>query len=818
MARDPSREGQAIDLLGNLQIDVSHTFRQFRRSPVFTLIAVLTLALGIGGTTAIFSVVNTLLFRPLPFSEPENLVWIANTGTSGSLSSVTLRTSNLRDWRRLNTSFEAMTGWFEFYDYLSYIMTGEGEPEHVVGVGVVPDFVETLGIPLELGRNFSTEESLDNGPPAIILTHDFWRRRFGADPGLVGRSITINNTPTTVIGVLPAGFDFGTVFTPGTPIDFLNPFPVSDATDGWGNTISVIGRLKPGVSIAAAQAELDQINARLQEADPDRWGLDAAVSDLRTRITGRFERALLVLSCAIGVVLLIACTNLSNMLLARAMARRREIAVRSALGAGRARLVRQLLTESLILSVGGAVVGIGVAYLITRAVSATNAVSIPLLEAVSVDTTALLFTVIVTLVTGLLFGIIPAFRISRTREHEALKDTGRGSSQSRGRVRLREVLVSAEIALAALLLVGAGLLLRSFVTLLEVDLGFDPAGAVTWRIETNRPFDSSAERLAYNEDLIRRITALPGVETAGLTDCLPLGRNRAWGIAALGEDDEQLQQTVALPRIIDHRYLSTMRIPLVSGRDFTMHDTRESERVIIVNETLARRLWPGEDPLDKMLLVGRAYRVIGVVADVRHSSLEESAGLEMYLSIAQQSAISAVDLVVRSRLAPEALIPAVRTVLHDFDATLPTGEYRTLDEIVDLAVSPRRFILLLIGAFSGVALLLAALGVYGVISYSVTQQVPEIGIRMALGATAGRVQRGVLGRTLLLAGAGIVVGLAASLILTRLIEALLYGISPTDPLTLAGMVVVLVLIAVAAGFIPARRASRIDPVSVLGSA
>ncbi|MFC1499928.1 ABC transporter permease [Candidatus Zixiibacteriota bacterium] len=805
--------------LSDLRDDVVYAGRTMRRNIGFFLVAVAIIGIGIGANTAVFSVVNTLLYRPLPFREPERLVRVANIGTQGGLSSATLRSSNLRDWRAMNQSFEEMTGYFAFFDYISYILSGEGDPKHVTGVAVVRDFLEVLDIPLQLGRNFAEEEAQDfNVVSAVILTHDFWQRQYSGDPGIVGRSITINESPASVVGVLPDWFDYGSVFTPGTRVDFLTPFPVNDQTDGWGNTIFVIGRLKPGVSITAAQAELDAINTQLREADPQRWGVNALTTDLTEEITGRFRTSMLVLACAVALVLLITCVNLSNMLLARASSRRREIAVRSALGADRSRLMRQMLTESLILSGSGALLGIILAYAVTSIVAGTQAISIPLLASVSVDGTALLFTLIAAIATGLLFGIVPALQMSGIAGHNALGDSSRGASQSRGRRWVRETLVVSEIALACLLLVGTGLLLRSFVTLMGVDLGFEPENAAAWRIETNMQFDSAADWRAYIQRLIDETEAIPGVESAGLTDTLPLGRNRAWGVRAEGQVYGPGEQPVAFPRIVDSGYIGTMQIPLISGRDFTIHDTAETDPVVIINENMARRLWPDGNAIGQNILLRGPLRVVGVVSNVRHSSLEEDSGLEMYLPIMQQGGNGfALDLVVRSEQPLASLAPRISATLRSLDPTLPTGDFRPLEEIVNLAVSPRRFILMLISTFAMIALFLASLGIYGVVAYSVSQQTREIGIRIALGATATRVQLLVLSRTVMLALAGIVTGLIGSILLSKLIASMLYGISPTDPVTLAVMVSLLALISIVAGLLPAVRASRIDPISVMNA-
>jgi predicted permease len=817
-ARQLHRDTRGLPAWDSFSQDVRYAFRTLGREPGFFAVAVLIIGLGIGATTAMFSVLNPILLQQLPFREPERLVRVSNTG-SGGLSSVTSRASNLRDWRRLNESFEDLAGYFAFFDYGSYNLIGQGEPERLVGVGVTQNFLDLLGVQPQLGRNFVDEECIWNGRPAALLTHSLWERRFASDPAIVGQSITLNDKPTLVVGVLPASFDFGGVFSPGSRIDMLTPFPVADETDRWGNTLAVIGRLKPGVTIGNAQAELDLINARLQREDESRWGLGAAVSGLQEHITGRFRQALLVLAGAVGLVLLIACTNLSNLLLSRAASRRKEVAIRSALGAGRYRLIRQMLTESLVLSSCGAVLGIGIAFAVTRAVAATSAISIPLLHAVQVDAAALGFTLMVAVSTGLLFGIVPALQISGAKEHEALRDSTRGSSEGAGHAWIRSSLVVSEVALACVLLVGAGLLLRSFMTLLDVDLGFQPEHAVAWRVDVGGRFQDRVEqRQAFYERLVAAFKAVPGVESVGLTDTLPLGRNRGWGIRAKGVDYPK-GGPGSLPRMVDDGYIEAMRIPLIAGRNFNEHDTRTSEPVMIINEAAARTVWPGQDPIGQIALVGgnREWRIIGVVQNVRHSSLEEEAGNEMYMNIRQQQDWGAIDAVVRTKLPLESLAPGIRAALRSLDPTLPTGDFQTLGQIVDRAVSPRRFILLLLAAFTAVALFLASLGIYGVVSYSVSQRTQEIGIRMALGASAGSVRWRVLNKTLTLASIGIAIGAAGSFAVARLLGSLLYGVAPTDPLTFAAMMVVLTLIALLAGYVPARRASRIEPMSVLRS-
>jgi putative ABC transport system permease protein len=786
--------------------DLRYGARMLLKNPGFTLIAVITLALGIGANTAIFSMVNALLFRPLPFREPERLVWIANTGTTGGLSSVTSRVANFNDWRAQNKSFEDLAAYFAFFDYGSYNLVGVGEPERLIGVGVSQNLFGVLGVPPLLGRGFSDEESRWNGSQAMILSHGYWVRRFAADPNIVGRSLTLNDKPTTVVGVMPPTFDFASIFSPGSRVDILTPFPLTQETDRWGNTLAVIGRLKPGVTIAQARTEFDLLNRQIQQANPDRWRWGAKLTGLKEQISGRFRRAFLVLFGAVGCVLLIACTNLSNLLLARAATRRKEIAVRLALGASRARLVRQMLTESLLLACGGALLGLPLAFGLTRALAGSKAFSIPLLQSVTIDGTALAFTLLIAFATGLIFGIVPAWHASGGDVHEDLKDASRGSSEGRRRAWVRQALVVSEVALACVLLVGAGLLIRSFKRLLEVDLGFRPEQAAAWRIETGNRFQNDAQQIAFFNELIRSVEAVPGVESVGLTDTLPLGRNRSWGVGAKGVTYQPGQFPIAFPRIVNHGYLKTMRIPFRAGRDFTEHDTAESEKVLIINQSMAERLWPGQDAVGQIANVGRfERRIVGVVSNVRHSSLEEVSGLEMYLPITQ-SGSGSVELVVRTKLPTESVAPGVRAALGRVDANLPTSEFQMLGAIVDQAASPKRLVTLLLGAFSLLALILAALGIYGVISYSVTQRTHELGIRMALGASAPNVLPVVI---------GLAVGLIAAVALTRLMSSLLFGVSATDPMTFAGIAFLLAGVALVACWLPARRAAKIDPMIAL---
>src|SRR5215831_7107785 len=819
---------RGTEIMESLWQDLRFGIRMLLKEPGFTFIAVATLALGIGANTAVFSIVNVLILRQLSFRQPDRLVWISSdrvpdkksggilTAAEGNLSGVTTQVGHFSDWRRLNQSCEDLAAYFAFFDYGSDIMTGNGEPERLRGVGVSQNFLDLLGVTPELGRGFVDDECIWNGRPAAILTHSFWQRRFGGDPGIVGRPITLNDKATMIVGVLPASFDFASVFAPSSHIDLLEPFPICPETDRWGNTLAVVGRLKPGVTIQSAQAEFDTITPELQREHPERNRNGARLTSLQDQVNGRFRYAFVVLFCAVGCVLLVACSNLSNLLLARSVSRRKETAVRVALGAARSRLIRQMLTESLLLAGCGAALGLLLALGATRMLAASNAISIPMLQAVRIDGQALAFTIAAAVLTGLLFGVAPALLMARGDVHESLKDSSRGSSEGTRGAWIRGGLVVSEVALACILLVGAGLLIRSFLRLLEVDPGFRPEHTAAWRIEMSPRYESMAQKLSFFEEVVRKVETIPGVESAGLTDALPLGRNRTWGIAAKGQTYPPGTYPIAFPRMIDAGYVRTMKIPLKAGREFNPSDTQESRKVLIVNETLADRLWPGQNPLGQIALNNREeWQVVGVVGNVRHSALEQEAGMEMYFPMTQNHDWGSMDLVIRACLPVASLVPSVRTRLQSVDSDLPAGDFQTLDQLIDQSVSPRRFVTFLLGGFSVLALILASLGIYGVVSYSVNQRINEIGIRIALGARPAAVLRLAIARGVRLILAGLAIGLGAALTLTRVVSSLLFGVTAVDPITFGAIAVLLGAVALMACYIPARRATQFDPIVAL---
>lgn len=806
-------------LLSALRQDVVYAARSLRRSPGFALFTAAVIGLGVGASTAVFSVLQPFILAPLPFADDGRLVWIANEAAPGetSLSLVTSRSGNLRDFRAMAESFEGITGYNAFFEQGSYTLTGDGPPERLVGVGVAHDFLQVLGVQPHLGRGFTPEEGLRDGPRAVILGHGLWVRRFGGAAGVVGRTITLEDEPFLVAGVLPPSFDFSSVFSPGVDVDLLLPFPVDDVSNNWGNTMFFIGRLRPGITVEAAQAEVTGILAALEEADPDRWGLWGHVTPLKEQIAAPVRPALALLAAAAALVLLIVCVNVTNLLLSRVPGRARELAVRKAFGASRGRLMRLLVLETMAMSLGAAAVGGALAWLAVRAVSNASGVAVPLVAGITLNGTSLLFATGLALATGLVVSVVPALQVSDGTEAAILRAGGRGAGSSRGARRLQETLVVAEMTLACVLLVVGGLLGRSLLRVMEVDLGFDPEQAVAWQLNPGGSFQDIDEMADFYMDLTRRVGELPGVLSVGLVDALPLGRERTWGARIPGEGEERGPGHEVFPHMVDAGYLETMGIPVLAGRGFSRDDRRGTEPVVVLNESAARRIFGTGDPVGRTLFVGGPGErtVVGVVADIRHSRPEVEAGNQLYFPLAQVGDFSTLDLVVRASAPLEEVTPRVAAALAEVDPTMPIDQSWTLQSTVDTALSPRRFTLAILGAYGAVALLLAGLGVYGVLAQSVAERRSEIGIRMALGATSGQVLRSVLGRTLLLAGLGIAAGTGLALATSRVLESMLFGVTAADPVTFGTMVVVLLLVATAAGGIPAWRAARTDGLRAL---
>jgi len=813
--REAHRETRGLPLIDTLLQDLRYTFRILRRDKGFAFFAILIVALGIGASTIVFSVLNTLLLRPLPFKDAERLVWIAN---KKSVPEQTTQVAYILDTRRANNSFTELAAYFAYYNIGDRKLTGDGDPERLTGVPVSQNFFHVLGVEPQAGRFFNEDECRIDSPATVILTDSLWRKRFASNPDIIGKTLQLNGQPVRVVGVTPASFDFTSVFAPGSRIDLFSPFPLTPETDRWGNTSAVVGRLKPGVTLESAQAEFDILGTRFSvEHRSNGNEFQPVLTSLKSHVTGRLRLALIVLGCAVGLVMIIVCANLSNLLLARNTTRQKEIAIRVALGAGRRRLIRQMLTESIVLSGAGAVGGVLLAVVGTRILTRLDAIKIPLLANVQIDLGVLTFTLAMALVTGLTFGLIPALQVPAIRVNETLKDSNRGASGSRKHSWLRSSLVVTEIALACLLLVGTGLLIRSFLRVLDVDLGFQPERLATIRIDPNSNYSTQTKRNAYFDEALRLVQNTAGVESCGLTDVLPLEGDRSWGVAGVGQVYERENYPEAFVRIVSNGYIKTMGIPLLAGRDFTEHDAENSEKVIIINDTLARRLWPGQDAVGQMVTQDGGRRVVGVVGGVRHVTVEQESGSEMYLPIRQTTDFSAVELVVRTSLPEDAAATTIRSALKPLDPNVGPKEFRSVQQLVDKATSPRRFVVMMLAGFSGFALILAALGIYAVISYSVQQRTQEIGIRMALGASARNLQAHIILQTLILAGIGLIIGLGGSLIMTRSLAALLFGVNSYDPASFIGTVIVLVVVATIAGYFPARRASQIDPINALRS-
>ncbi|WP_158751854.1 ABC transporter permease [Acidobacterium sp. S8] len=812
------REERGLPWLDVLGQDLRFTFRTLRRDRSFAIVAVLILGLGIGANVAVFSVVNTILLRPLPLRDPERLVRIVEKNPQSGESSKTYTADATEEYQKRNRSFQDVTGYFAFTGPDNFKLTARAVPLPVTGILVMGNFFQTLGVDPVLGRLFRPEEIVKNARPVTLLSHAFWKKEFGGDSSIVGKAISFNNTPVTVIGVLPESFDFGSVFSPGAKVDLFVPYIMDDFRDD-GNDLALIGRLKPGVTLGAAQAEADMLLPQLffELKHPEYGkGYTGQLTVLKEYVSGKLHRSLIVLWCAVGLILLIVCVNLSNLLLARAAARSKEFAMRSALGAERGRLVRQLLTESLVLASLGAMLGLGIAYSVTAYLAHQGSIALPLLSSVRVDSTALAWTVMIAVAAAVLFGLVPALRVSRGDLQEALKDTGHGTSEGRKHERMRSVLVISEVALACVLVVGAGLLLRSFLRVLDVDLGFQPSRAAAISVDYNDG-GNAEKRAAIWQEVVRQVSMIPGVEAAGISDNLPMSRNRSWGIAAKGTEKPKDNDFIGIfVYVVSPGYVNAMGMRMMKGRDISWEDLANNQNVVVINETIAKKLWPGQDPIGRIAVAGGAeVRVIGVIADVRESSAEDNAGAQMYLPANKNFGPEGANLVVRTKLPPSALASSVMHTLRDINPGQPATEFKPIQGLVDHATSPRRFFVLLVGIFAGLGLLLASLGIYGVISYSVTRQTQEIGIRMALGASRSRVQLGVIRKTLLLALIGIGAGAVASFAVARGIASLLYGTEPTDPITFAATVVLLAVVALLAGYIPARRASRIDPMIAL---
>ncbi len=811
--RDQHSEVRGLPWVENLWRDGRFALRSFRRDAGFALFTIVIGALGIGVSTAIFSIVNTMLLRPLPVREPASLVWIAkyNHGQAGDRSLETIPVKPFLEFREKNRSFADIAAFFAFYEPDNRKMTGGGEAERLTGVPVSDNFFRVLGVSPLLGRELTAAECQAN-LPAVVLNEGFWRRRFHSDPNIVGRTLTLDNRPLTVVGVMP--FDFGSMFAPGVRVDIFTPLPLTNDVNRMGNTLSMIGRLRPGVTLREALAEADVLTPPIG-ANNNRAELRFTMRMLDDRVRGEVRPALLLLAGAAFVVMLVLCANVSHMQLARSAARSKEVSIRVALGAGRGRVIQQLLTESLILFGASAALGMLCAISITRMLSRSQSVHWPFKEAVGLDAAGFAFTVVVAMVTGVICGLAPALQLPVNLD-DSLKESARSTSGNRRQRWLRSAFVVTEIAFSCALLFGSGLLLESLRKVMDVHLGFQPQHAASLRIDPAVP--SGPARSAYFDDLLGRVRGLPGIGAAGMTDVIPLGGNRSWNVGA-----KETSYSIAHPppdafvRIVSDGYLAAMGIPLRAGRDLEPRDREGSTPVVLLNETLARTLWPGQNAVGKTVKgAGPTARlVVGVVADVRHLALEQGSGNEFYVPMRQSGDYASVYLVFRSAIPPASAVAAVREAVRPLEPTIPTNAHRIFTEVVDGTIASRRMTTAVLSGFAGFTVLLAALGIFGLVSYTVTQRRQEIGIRMALGATTSLIQAEILKETLRLTGLGLALGIVLSLAGSRSLGALLYGVEKREPLTLISVCGLVAMIGVAAGYVPSLRASRTEPTTAL---
>jgi putative ABC transport system permease protein len=789
--------------------DLRFGLRMLLKNPGFTLVATLTLALGIGANTAIFSVVNALILRPLPYPDPERLVWVDYTSSKNTGGEIL--SAHFLNWREQNQTLEGIAQ----FEPTTRTLTGAGEPERVEVGQISASFFTTLGVqPLSPGRNFTAAEDKTGGERVAILSHGLWQRRYNGDQDIVGKTITLNDSTFTVVGVTPENFRYF------RPFDVWTPLAIDlerDRANGNTSSQSTVARLKPGIALEQARAELDTLLQRYESAKQEgkpRIDLQARLVPLQRLLLGETRRPILVLLGAVGLVLLIACANVANLLLARAATREKELAIRGALGAGRLRLVRQLLTECLLQAMAGSAAGLLLASWLTAllgSLSSTNTLGeMGRVAAITIDMRVLGFTLLITLVTGLLFGFLPALRFSRADLNVSLKEGGRGGGlHGRG---LRNALMVSEVALAIVLLIGAGLLIRSFAKLLDVDPGYRAENLLTARIALPPRYSDNSQRAQFYERILQHIAALPGVTAVGATSHLPLtGYNMGAQLLVEGRQPREGENPPSAPVArVNPDYFRTMGISLRAGRLINDGDTQEAPGVALLSETLARRLFPNEDPLGKRLSVaGLGATVVGVVSDIRYTGLDGEIEQAVYLSY-RQLPRSGMALVLRGAVEPSSLAPALRNAVREIDPALPVYDVMTMNERLSNSVAARRFNLLLLGGFAALALLLAGVGVYGVISYVVTQRTQEIGVRMALGAQSADVVRLFIKQGMTLVLLGVALGSAGAFALTRVMKSLLFGVSATDPLTFTVITLLLIGVALLACWIPARRATEVD--------
>ncbi|MBZ5609111.1 MAG: ABC transporter permease [Acidobacteriia bacterium] len=799
--------------------DLHYSARMLARSPAFTIVAILTLSLGIGANTAIFSVANALLFQPLPYEDPSRLVIVTSA-----------RGPNRRPFSYNRAQFLASHG-SSFAGFAPFVtenfnLTGGGDPELLPSARVAWNFFDVLGVHPLLGRAFQREEDQPGGRPVVLISDSLWKRRFGADPGVIGQSLTLDSTPASIIGVMPPDFEFAPL---GRSIDLWSTrtYETNSVTRqqvGAGATYLIaVARIRPGLPLDQAQAEMRVLDARYRSENPGLADADPrqniSLNQVQDLMVAPVRRAVLVLFGAVALVLLIACANVASLLLSRAFARRKEIAIRTALGATRTGLIRQLLTESIFLALVSGGIGIALSAWSVRIMASLPPDTLPRINPVRIDTRVLLFSLAASFLTGILFGLIPALQMSKTDVQGVLRDEGRGVAGGRLRQLTRSLLVVSQIAISMMLLIGAGLLMRSFVRLEQVPLGFNPDRLLLMNIALAPSRYSGAVQVnGFFARAIHEVASLPGVRSAAVSSALPLQPSRYASLLPEGQPYvAPAQRPLISIQSISPSFFETMGIPLLRGRAFSDRDTDGAPLVAIVNEVFARRYWPNEDAVGKHVVFGnlpKPIQIVGVTGNVKNVTLAVITTPEMYFPLAQRPSQS-LNLVVRSSADPRALSTPVRSRILAIDQDQPVTNVRTMEQHLSGSIRQTRLTMLLLAVFSTVALLVATVGLYGLIGYSVAQRTQELGIRLALGAGPGQVLRLVLRQGLVLAILGVLLGLAGSLALTRGIQSLLYDVSPTDGWTFAACALAFIAIALAASYIPARRAARIDPIEAL---
>ena len=804
------------NMLGNLWQDLRYGLRLIRKNPGFSAVVVLTLAVGIGANTAIFSVVNAVMLRSLPFKDPDRLVRLNESNPERGWPTFSVSHPNFLDWRQQNQTFAAMAA----VSGASANLGTAGEVEVVRGSSVSVDFLTVLGTSPLMGRNFLPEEDKPGGNARVVMiTYGSWQKRFGGDPDVVGKTLPLNDNIFTVVGVLPESFGWSS----GSNYEVLFPLAPDPGRNRGDHRLMVIGKLKDGVSREQALADMNTIAAQLADQYPEsnKGWLVSGQSFYDWMIPEEIRRSLLLFLGAVGFVLLIACSNVANLMLARANARQKEISIRIALGASRLRIASQLLVEALSLAMISGVAGLGVAWLATKALRALDSGDVPRLDELSMDGRVLGFSLLISLLTGVLFGLAPAIHAARTNLNEMLKEGGRSVTGGRIRQRIRSVLVTVEVGLSVALLVSAGLLLRSFWRLQEVNPGFKSDHVLTMRVNLPRNrYPENPQAWGFYKQVLERTSALPGIESVAVTSGVPMGGgNTAGQIQVPGRPaDADAGQSSADWRIVSPGYFHTMGIPL-RGREFEDRDNNDSQQVVIISEEMARRYWPGEDPIGKPVMVmsfGKTpFMVVGVAGDVRSVGLESDPKPTVYASTPFAAGWNPMNLVFRTSGEPTAQVSAIRSTLGSIDPNIPTYEVRTVDDLLSTSLGSRRFTMFLLGTFAAVALLLACVGLFGVMAYLVSQRTHEIGVRLALGARPGDVFRLIIGRGMALATTGSALGLAGAWAIGRFLESMLYQIKPSDPIALASAPVLLLAVALLACYVPARRAMKVDPMVAL---